>query len=144
MKKGKCSFCKKFKPTIKKMGKSDAQICDECVYICNVHTGKHSKGLLICGACNSWDLFTFYAAEGGSIKFVCRGLDSGNDEEEPALPQEVIYVPITSSERIRNQTRELRAIACGNCKRPVPTWMASHNSYVQQHFKVPQHGTKKT
>lgn len=142
MKKGKCSFCRKYKPTVKKMGKAESQICDECVYLCNVHIGKYSKGLLVCPACNSWDLFTFYAAEGGSIKFICRGLDSSNDEKPE--PPEVIYVPVTSSERIRNQVRELRAIECGNCKHPVPAWLSNHNSYIQQHFRVKQHGTKKT
>jgi hypothetical protein len=124
MKKGKCSYCHKFRPTIKRMA-ADYQICDECVYLCDVALGKYVKGVVLCKGCGNWKSFVFYLAGGGSIKMECRGI-GGED-----MP---MYVPVSSSDKLQEAHHPVKAIKCTGCAKSVPTWLIGHNDFLKTYF----------
>lgn len=125
MKRGMCSFCRKKRPTIKRMAQ-DHQICDECIYLSNVHGDRHHMGAIVCNGCKNWEAFTFYSLEGGMMKFAPAGID-----EE----QVMIYNPVFTSNAIPSEPRDLKMIVCDKCRKEVPGWILNHNKYLSTYFQ---------
>jgi len=125
MEKGKCSFCSKKSRTIKRMAK-DHQICDECVYLCDIANEKYTAGTIICKGCKNWKEFKFFEVSGGLIHFKCLGIDAES---------QMVYSPATSTITLTEELRPLKSIQCVECLRSVPTWFLKHNTYLQQFFK---------
>jgi len=129
MTKKMCAFCKELHSVLtSSKNYAKANICDKCVYGCDIAAENISPGVLVCRSCSSHDIYYVYNINSKFIKYEFKGY---------TLEGSGIYYPIQSNLNLSSGIKHLASrIICGACNRKNPLWFILYSKNLKQHFVI--------